>query len=80
MHREKPLKLLRVTAEHSLQTPGYAPGTLIDPAAGFIACGEGCLRVIELHPAGGKPMPWAEYARGRHPLSGEVFTCDPATS
>jgi methionyl-tRNA formyltransferase len=80
MHREKPLKLLRAAAEHSSQTQGHAPGTLIDPAAGIIACGEGCLRVIELHPAGGKPMPWAEYARGRHPLSGEVFTCDPATS
>lgn len=79
-HRDKPLKLLRVAAEDVSAEPAQSPGTLLDPAAGRVACGRGTLRIIELHPAGGKPMPWAEYARGRHPHSGEVFTCDPATS
>lgn len=42
------------------------PGALVDPKAGIVACGHGTLvRVLEVQPPGKRPMPWADFARGR---------------
>ncbi|MBL9032314.1 MAG: methionyl-tRNA formyltransferase [Phycisphaerae bacterium] len=50
-----------------------APGTLVDAENGFIACGDGQgLRLLDVHPAGGKPMPWSAFQRGRRLKSGLV--------
>ncbi len=68
-HREQPLKLLRVEALED--AGGGEPGALADAASGVVACGEGSLRVLEVQPAGKRPMPWADYARGRKIEPGE---------
>ncbi len=55
-------KLLRVRDEAG---GASSPGTL-DAREGTIACGNGtALRVLEVQPAGGKPMAWPAFARGR---------------
>lgn len=49
------------------------PGTLADADAGVIACGEGTgLQLLDVQPAGGKPMPWSAFQRGRRLKSGLV--------
>lgn len=66
------LKLLRVreiapaepTAHRGASPP--APGTLVDPQRGLIACGAGTfLQLLEVQPAGGRAMDWPALARGR---------------
>lgn len=58
------VKLLRVRVE-DLRTE-QEPGVLIDPKAGLVACGNGTvLRLLEVQPAGKKPMPWSAFANGR---------------
>jgi len=73
--RDEPLKLLRVRplAAGAGGTPeGFRAGTLLDAAAGIVACGEGtALALVEVQPAGKRPMPWADFARGRQPKAGE---------
>lgn len=69
--REEPLKLLRVqprAAEHR-----ETPGTLLDAAAGLVACAGDTLALLEVQPAGGKKMAWADFARGRRIQRGEVL-------
>ncbi|VAX36872.1 Methionyl-tRNA formyltransferase [hydrothermal vent metagenome] len=75
------LKLLRAQPHqdaHKTPTPASAPtappGTLLDPAAGLIACGEGVLQLLEVQPSGKKPMAWADFARGRALEAGCVLT------
>jgi methionyl-tRNA formyltransferase len=58
------LKLLRVQDEQP-ETAHPAPGTLIDPHQGLVACATGILRLLEVQPAGKKPMDWTSFARGR---------------
>jgi methionyl-tRNA formyltransferase len=59
-----PLRLLRVEAIP--QAADGAPGTL-DPD-GVLHCAEGSrLRLLEVQPAGGRAMTWAEWGRG-HPI------------
>jgi methionyl-tRNA formyltransferase len=61
------VKVLRST----LAAGSGAPGTVLD-AAGTIACGTGAIRLVEVQRAGKRPMPIAEFLRGR-PLSvGEI--------
>lgn len=60
---ERTVKLLRVTPEGTGLRA--APGTLVEPGEGLVACGEGLLRLLEVQPAGGKPMRWADFARGQ---------------
>lgn len=77
----KPLKLLNAEAlEPDSAQSQSPPGTIIDADQGIIACAEGsCLKLITVQPAGKKPMPWADYARGRHIQSGEMLVGGKAT-
>lgn len=71
------LKLLRAAAEP--RTADAASGTLVDPEQGLFATGEGLLRILEVQPAGKKPMAWADFARGRSPAKGSLLqTASPA--
>lgn len=62
------LKLLRAAVEPSTATTAEhaQPGTLVDASKGLIACGHNSLlRLIDVQPAGKRPMPWSDFARGR---------------
>jgi len=62
-------KLLRVAVEPS--GAEGEPGRLVDPEAGVVACAEGtALRLVEVQPAGRRPMTWQDYAHGRRPEAG----------
>ena len=65
-YRNQPFKLLRVDP---LPNPhDEAPGTILDPTLGLVACGQGSsLILLEVQPAGGKKLSWADFARGRRP-------------
>ena len=56
------LKLRRVAAEANGRNA--TPGTVLD-ADGLIACGDGALRLLEVQPAGKKPMAFSAFANGR---------------
>jgi methionyl-tRNA formyltransferase len=79
----RPLRLLRAVVAPQ---PGQQPtpptigpgamtgdtGRIIDPAAGLVACGRGTiLQLLEVQPAGKRPMPWPDFARGRAITPGE---------
>ncbi|MEM7623915.1 MAG: methionyl-tRNA formyltransferase [Planctomycetota bacterium] len=69
-HRDEPLRLLRV--EDRTSEVDQTPGTIVDASAGLVACGErSSLRLIEVQPAGKKPMAWRDFANGRHVETGE---------
>lgn len=76
-YQDQPLKILRADSQ---ETGGaHEPGTIIDPGEGLIACAPGtALRAIEVQPAGKKPMPWADFARGRAVTAGDTLTQPPA--
>ena len=42
---------------------GGRPGELLRD--GSVACGDGAVRPVEVQPAGGRAMPWADWLRGR---------------
>lgn len=68
---EQALKLLKASPG---DCPADAPpGTLLDAAAGLIACGEGTLKLVEVQPAGKKAMAWGDFARGRRLAEGHTF-------
>lgn len=63
---DTPLKLLRVDVEHATSHQ-QDMGTIIDAGEGLVGCGDGSvLRLVEVQPAGKKPMPWQAFARGRN--------------
>jgi len=64
-------KLLRVQAHKGKVESGVdaAPGTLTDAAEGTVRCGQGTtLQLLEVQPAGKKPMPWKAFVNG-HPVA-----------
>lgn len=68
--RAEPLKLLRAAVEAG--PSDQRPGTIIDPESGTVACGERTvLRLVEVQPAGRKPMPYSAFANGAKPIAGE---------
>ncbi len=62
----------------SVPSTPSTPGTLIDASAGLVACGAGVLQLLEVQPAGGRAMMWADFARGRSPVAGTVLGPEPA--
>lgn len=73
MFNGSPLKLLRARVG-DVAASQHPPGTIIDPAAGLIACGDrSTLQLLEVQPAGKRPMPWADFARGRTIRSGDML-------
>ncbi len=69
-YRDAPLKLLRAEALERPHTD--ESGTLLDAAAGIVACAANtALRLTEVQPPGKRPMPWSDFARGRSPQIGE---------
>jgi methionyl-tRNA formyltransferase len=70
--RGEPLKLLRV---RPVAASGGGPaGGLLDPTQGIVACAPGdALALVEVQPAGKRPMSWIEYARGHRPTAGEIL-------
>ncbi len=72
------LKLLRVDAvrmERAAADPRTTTGgALIDPLGGLVRCGhDSALRVLEVQPAGKKPMDWTAFARGTRWPVGELL-------
>ena len=65
------LKLIRADADASI-AHNAAPGTLLD--GGCVACGEGVVQLLEVQPAGKKPMPFDAFLRGRTIESGARFS------
>lgn len=69
--RGQPLKLARV-AEFDEGAQSRGPrGAVLDADKGLIACRESVLQILEVHPAGKKLMPWADFARGQRIVAGE---------
>ncbi len=73
--RNKPLRLLRAKDESVGTEPipvDAAAGSLLRAEDGLVACGgPSVIRLLEVQPAGGRPMTWGEFARGRRPITGE---------
>jgi methionyl-tRNA formyltransferase len=47
-------------------------------ADGTVATGDGCLRVLELQPAGKRLMTWKDFVNGHRVVAGDRF-CTPNT-
>lgn len=71
------VRLLRVkddTAEGE-STPDAAPGMLKDAAAGVVQCGDGStLQLLEVQPAGRKPMLWKSFVNGNPVQDGTMVS------
>lgn len=67
----EPLRVLRVDSVDGGGPPG-PPGTLGE--GGEIACGVGRLRLLEVQPAGGRPMSWSAWAQGHRLEEGTLAT------
>jgi len=68
LFRAAPLKLLRAIVSDLSLPPHATPGQLIDIPSGTIACGHNtALRLLDVQPAGKKPMRWADFANGMRP-------------
>lgn len=65
----------RVFGAHGITTGAGAPGTVlgVDAAHLIVACGEGCVRIAEVHPAGRKRVGAAEWMRGRGIAVGDTL-------
>lgn len=71
--RGEALKLLRAGPASG---GGAGPaGTLVDPQRGVVACGDGSIELIDVQPAGKRPMLWREFAAGHRPVAGEKLSC-----
>lgn len=68
---ELPLKIHRV--ESVAADTHEVAGVIIDAEQGLIACGTGALRLLEIQPAGKKPMAWSDFVRGRVIEQGQVL-------
>jgi len=69
---DEPLKLLRAEAVDANPESVAAPGVLLDADQGLVACAnDTVLQLIEVQPAGKRPMTWFDFARGRSLVSGD---------
>lgn len=75
--RDESVRLLRARVctdaeAESSKSQTHSVGVFLDPRGGIVACGSGTsLRLVEVQPAGGRAMPWADFARGRRVLADE---------
>jgi methionyl-tRNA formyltransferase len=69
--RGEDLKLLRVNPEGT--TSQQPPGTIIDARRGLVACAASTLRLLDVQPAGKKPMTWDSFANGRRVADHEII-------
>lgn len=75
-----PLKLLRARTVADATDNG-PPGSILDPAAGTVACAGGTtLALLEVQPAGKRPMPWGDFARGRTIRRGDMLPAEARTA
>jgi methionyl-tRNA formyltransferase len=52
----------------------HAPGTIVDPGRGVVACGDGtAVALKQVQPAGKKAMDFASFANGRQVRAGDVL-------
>lgn len=80
LFRGEPLKILHVRC---MPAPGLGdspsvarpvPGTIVDAGGGIVACGGGTtIRILDVQPAGGKTMPWSDFARGKRVQASETL-------
>jgi len=70
-HRSQVLKVLRAQSVDAESQED--PGTIMDAGAGIVACRAGVLQLLEVQPAGKKPMSWQAYANGRQVMDGEML-------
>ena len=69
------LKFLRVAVADNRSGE---PGELLDVKHGLVACGNGSvLQLLEVQPAGGKPMSWQAYDNGKRPGVGMKLVSTP---
>ncbi len=72
--RDEPLKILRAESRPSEAEQGGMPlGAFISPETGLVCCTSSALRLVEVQPAGGRAMAWADFARGRRVRADEVL-------
>jgi methionyl-tRNA formyltransferase len=73
--RGTPLRLLRAeAADRPPEQSCSAPGTIVAPERGLVACAGGSLlRIIEVQPPGGRAMEWKAFANGRRVAVGETL-------
>lgn len=64
-------KLLRAITKHNMEKHGEIGEILTD---GSMAVGIGSIEIMELQPAGGRPMTWKEFCNGRSVKAGD--TCE----
>lgn len=65
-HRGQALKVLRAESFMTdSQSDHEQPGMILDAPVGAVQCGSGTLRLLEVQPAGKKPMSWPAYSNGR---------------
>jgi methionyl-tRNA formyltransferase len=71
----KPLKLLRVEEVAAQDAAGAVEsGAVVDVERGVVGCGGAtALRLLEVQPAGKRPMSWADFARGRRIERGDMM-------
>jgi methionyl-tRNA formyltransferase len=73
--RGETMKVIQCREEASPPGAAAAPGSLLDAESGLVAFGAStALRLLRVQPAGGREMTWADFARGRQPKVGEVFS------
>ncbi|RNC81620.1 MAG: methionyl-tRNA formyltransferase [Phycisphaera sp.] len=66
-----PLKIHRV--ESVAADTDQVAGVMYDVEKGLVACGKGAIRLLEIQPAGKKPMAWSDFVRGRAIEQGQVL-------
>jgi methionyl-tRNA formyltransferase len=68
----------RLSLRRAVAVEGFSgtPGEVLSTAPLIVACGDRAVELTEVQPEGKKPMPGADFARGRRLAIGEMFTGD----
>jgi len=71
--RNEPLRLLRAGPSIAQPSKGRV-GEILDAAEGLIACAHGTsVHLLDVQPAGKRPMPWADFSNGKRVKPGEAI-------